>query len=581
MDPLKPRVTRTKEGTKMLEIGAVLDGRYKILDQIGKGGMSVVYMARDEKLSQSCAVKEVRKDGVKDFEVVKQGLVAETNILKKLRHPGLPEIKDIIDTNDSFVIVMELVDGRSMDKVLDEKGALPEQYVVEWAKQICDVFQYLHTRTPAIIYRDMKPSNIMLKPDGSICIIDFGTAREFKEHNVKDTTTLGTVGYAAPEQYGGAGQRQSDARTDIFTLGATIYHLVTGYSPNPSAPPYYGMVPIRQIDPTLSKGLEKIILKCCQQKPEDRYQNCLEVLYALEHIGDDDVADGKRFKTFLTTCALCVVMALAGTGFMIAANGQKAASYSSLIDAATDSRVQRTNTERVDDCREAIELRPGRFEGYEALLSVVSSTEACCEDANITDAEAAALELISENRDALMATSQKEYGRLCYEVGHALWFNYRSDLEDETAKMKHAMGWFNDAQSNLDESDEYYDLARLYYQIGSYNMNIQQLIDQDEDKGEYLAYWQQIEEMLDLASSESKYAQLQMYRLAVISVINYAQSFANDGVSASDMKAMLNEAEEGLEALTDQFTEGSANSEMCSQTLASVERARTMAGLVG
>lgn len=565
----------------MLEIGAVLDGRYKILDQIGKGGMSVVYMARDEKLSQSCAVKEVRKDGVKDFEVVKQGLVAETNILKKLRHPGLPEIKDIIDTNDSFVIVMELVDGRSMDKVLDEKGALPEQYVVEWAKQICDVFQYLHTRTPAIIYRDMKPSNIMLKPDGSICIIDFGTAREFKEHNVKDTTTLGTVGYAAPEQYGGAGQRQSDARTDIFTLGATIYHLVTGYSPNPSAPPYYGMVPIRQIDPTLSKGLEKIILKCCQQKPEDRYQNCLEVLYALEHIGDDDVADGKRFKTFLTTCALCVVMALAGTGFMIAANGQKAASYSSLIDAATDSRVQRTNTERVDDCREAIELRPGRFEGYEALLSVVSSTEACCEDANITDAEAAALELISENRDALMATSQKEYGRLCYEVGHALWFNYRSDLEDETAKMKHAMGWFNDAQSNLDESDEYYDLARLYYQIGSYNMNIQQLIDQDEDKGEYLAYWQQIEEMLDLASSESKYAQLQMYRLAVISVINYAQSFANDGVSASDMKAMLNEAEEGLEALTDQFTEGSANSEMCSQTLASVERARTMAGLVG
>lgn len=565
----------------MLEIGAILDGRYKILDQIGKGGMSVVYMARDEKLSQSCAVKEVRKDGVKDFEVVKQGLVAETNILKKLRHSGLPEIKDIIDTNDSFVIVMELVDGRSMDKVLDEKGALPEEYVVEWAKQICDVFQYLHTRTPAIIYRDMKPSNIMLKPDGSICIIDFGTAREFKEHNVKDTTTLGTVGYAAPEQYGGAGQRQSDARTDIFTLGATIYHLVTGYSPNPSAPPYYGMVPIRQIDPTLSKGLEKIILKCCQQKPEDRYQNCLEVLYALEHIGDDDVADGKRFKTFVSTCALCVVMALAGTGFMIAANGQKTASYSSLIDAATDSRVQRANDERVADCCEAIELRPDRFEGYEALLSVVSSTEACCEDVNITDAEAAALELISENRDELMATSQEKYGRLCYEVGHALWFNYRSDLEDETAKMKHAMGWFNDAKNNLAEDNEYYGLSRLYYQIGSYNMNIQQLIDQDEDKGEYLAYWQQIEEMLELASSESKYAQLQMYRLAVISVINYAQSFANDGVSTSDMKAMLNEAEEGLKALTNQFTEGSANSEMCSQTLASVERAQIMAGLVG
>ncbi len=569
-----------KEGSEMLEIGSVLDGRYKILDQIGKGGMSVVYMARDEKLSQSCAVKEVRKDGVKDFEVVKQGLVAETNILKKLRHPSLPEIKDIIDTDDSFVIVMELIDGRSMDKVLDEKGALPEEYVVEWAKQICDVFHYLHTRKPPIIYRDMKPSNIMLKPDGSICIIDFGTAREFKESNVKDTTTLGTVGYAAPEQYGGAGQRQSDSRTDIYTLGATIYHMVTGYSPNPSAPPHYGMVPIRQINPGLSKGLEKIILKCCEQKPEDRYQDCLELMYALDHISDDDVADGKRFKTFLTTCALCLVMVVAGTGFLIASNSRKMEDYSSLLARATDGTIQISNTERVNACREAIELRPNSIKGYESLLAVVSSTESCCEDSNITAEESTALELISTHREGLVAADAAEYGKLCYDVGHALWFNYRSDLNDEAAKMKQAMGWFRDAQNNLDESSEYYNLASIYYQIGDYNMNIQQRIEQDDDKGAYLQYWTQMDEMLDLAASETNYAQLQMYRLAVNSVILYAKSFSNDGVTRAQMEDMLDEAEEGLNRLADQFTDG-VNSEICSQTIKSLTRARSNVQLVG
>jgi serine/threonine-protein kinase len=564
----------------MLEIGSVLDGKYKILDQIGKGGMSVVYLARNEKLAQNCAIKEVRKDGVKDFEIVKQGLVAETDILKKLKHPSLPMIMDIIDTEDSFVIVMELIDGKSMDKTLEEHGALPEAYVVEWAKQICDVFQYLHTRKPPIIYRDMKPSNIMLKPDGSICIIDFGTAREFKERNVKDTTTLGTVGYAAPEQYGGAGQRQSDARTDIYTLGATIYHLVTGYSPNPSAPPYYGMVPIRQINPTLSTGLEKVILKCCQQKPEDRYQDCLEVIYALNHIEDDEVQDKKRFKLFLTTSALCLVMALAGTGFLVASNQQKSENFSSLIELATDGTIQTSNEDRLAYCRSAIALEPGNMEGYEALLSVISSTDACCEDSNITAEEATALELISTNRASLIAASASDYGKLCYDVGHAIWFNYRNDLDDETAKMKQAIGWFRDAQNNLDESSEYYNLAQLYYQIGDYNMNIQQSIDQDDDKGKYLEYWNTMSDMLELASSETNYAQLQMYRLAVNSVQLYAKSFVNDGVTSEQMLSMLDEVETGLDRLSNQFTEGT-NSEICQNTIQSLAMARTNAQLVG
>ena len=196
----------------MLEIGSLVDGKYKILNKVGQGGMSVVYLAMNEKANKQWAIKEVRKDGVLDFESVKQGLVAETDILKKLDHPNLPSIIDVIDTEDSFIIIMDYIQGNSLNKALEEYGAQPQEMVIKWAMQLCDVLGYLHSRNPAIIYRDMKPANIMLKPDGNITLIDFGTAREYKEKNLADTTCLGTVGYAAPEQFGGMGQ--TDARTD-------------------------------------------------------------------------------------------------------------------------------------------------------------------------------------------------------------------------------------------------------------------------------------------------------------------------------------------------------------------------------
>lgn len=205
----------------MLTIGSVIDGKYKILNKIGQGGMSVVYLAMNEKANKQWAIKEIRKDGVKDFQVVKQSLIVETDLLKKLDHPNLPSIVDIIEDDNTFLIVMDYVEGRSLEKELEEYGAQRQDKVIEWAKQLCDVLIYLHSRKPPIIYRDLKPENIMLRPDGKVMLIDFGTAREFKERNVSDTVCLGTVGYAAPEQFGGQGQ--TDARTDIYGLGATLF----------------------------------------------------------------------------------------------------------------------------------------------------------------------------------------------------------------------------------------------------------------------------------------------------------------------------------------------------------------------
>ena len=138
----------------MLEIGSLVDGKYKILNKIGQGGMSVVYLAMNEKANKQWAIKEVRKDGKKDFDVIRQGLVVETDMLKRLKHPHLPSIVDVIDGEGTFLIVMDYIEGNPLNVLVNEQGAQSQEDVIDWAKQLCDVLGYLHSRTPTIIYRD-------------------------------------------------------------------------------------------------------------------------------------------------------------------------------------------------------------------------------------------------------------------------------------------------------------------------------------------------------------------------------------------------------------------------------------------
>lgn len=128
----------------MLPIGSVVEGKYKILNKVGQGGMSVVYLAMNERANKQWAIKEVRKDGVQDYEVVRQGLAVETDMLKKLQHDNLPGIIDVIDNDETFLIVMDYIEGNPLSKTLKEFGAQPQEDVIRWAKQLCDVLGYLH-----------------------------------------------------------------------------------------------------------------------------------------------------------------------------------------------------------------------------------------------------------------------------------------------------------------------------------------------------------------------------------------------------------------------------------------------------
>lgn len=252
----------------------IFNEKYKIIKTIGSGGMGTVYLAENVKLGTKWAVKAIPKKENANFD-----FLAEPNILKKLNHPALPRIIDIEQDEKNIYIIEDYIEGVPLDKQLETKKSFDEATVIEWAKQLCNILFYLHSQKPhPIIYRDMKPSNIIVSADNVVKVIDFGIAREFKKDSGSDTSYMGTRGYAAPEQYGTS---QTDARTDIYSLGVTMYHLLTGKSPNE---PPYEFKPLRMVDQSFSEGIEFIVNKCVQSDPANRYQDTTELLHDLNNI---------------------------------------------------------------------------------------------------------------------------------------------------------------------------------------------------------------------------------------------------------------------------------------------------------
>lgn len=517
-----------------LETGALLDGKYRILHEVGRGGMSIVYMAINEKANKTWAVKEVRKDGVLDFEAVRQGLIVETEMLKRLRHPYLPSIIDVIEDENTLIIVMDYIEGVPLSKVLSEYGAQPQEHVIEWGKQLCDVLAYLHSQDPPIIYRDMKPSNIMLKPDGDLALIDFGTAREFKEKKMEDTTCLGTIGYAAPEQFGGMGQ--TDARTDIYCLGATLYHLVTGL--NPGSPPYE-MKPIRTVNPRLSSGLERILLKCTQRNPEDRYQQCFDLRYALEHYDkiDDDYRKKQKRRLRVFSLALLTSIALLVGGVWMGRASLKLASnyYEEKLAEAEKATDYEQKLELYEQCIDIPE-KGGETEAYLGMIQLFKEGDArfTVDEANLLDRK------IKEHSNELMK-KPGEYSDLCFEVGKLYWYyyDYGSETGDnQVVRMKGAIDWFDDAARYAPEETEKTTMATVYAAIGTFYRDIAIKAIEGADKGLYKPFFDQVKQLLETVASdegESEIVRLELLELSRSSLQQYANRFKADGVTRDDM----------------------------------------------
>ena len=251
----------------MSGIGTIIDNKYELIRYINKGGMSDVYLAVNRRLGNYWAIKEIKKSNDRNNQIYIHSLIAEANLMKDLDHPAFPRIVDIIDTKECLYLVMDYIKGQTLEQVLSEYGAQDEKTVAGWGIELCRALSYLHNQNPPIIYRDMKPSNIIIKPDGTLKIIDFGTARVFNPQKPNDTIALGTRGFAPPEQYSG----RTDARSDIYALGMTMKYLMTGVNPcmEYSSNAYEaGMI---------SELMQRVVEKCIAVDPESRYQSCAEL----------------------------------------------------------------------------------------------------------------------------------------------------------------------------------------------------------------------------------------------------------------------------------------------------------------
>lgn len=262
-----------------LALGTVMQGRYKVSSILGQGGMGAVYLVEDQRLfDKKLALKElldILPDPAARAQALQQ-FQQEAKLLSYLSHPNLPHISDYFHENGRQYLVMEYVDGRTLEAILQKTaGFLPEAQIVEWAIQVCDALEYLHSETPPIIFRDLKPANIMLDKSKRIKLIDFGIARFFRPGKTKDTQAMGTPGYAAPEQYGTG---QSDVRSDVYALGATLHYLLTRR--DPASQPF--VFPLcKALNSSVSAQLDVLLAKATTADPLKRYQTMSEVRIAL------------------------------------------------------------------------------------------------------------------------------------------------------------------------------------------------------------------------------------------------------------------------------------------------------------
>lgn len=490
----------------MAEIGAIIDGKYEILKQIGKGGMSVVYLAMDNRLNKQWAVKEIRKRGKgKNDEVVVNSLLAEANLMKRLDHPALPRIVDIIDKGTTIYVVMDYIEGESLDKILLEYGAQPEEIVIEWGKQICDVLGYLHSQKPPIIYRDLKPANIMLKPEGNLKIIDFGIAREYKEQSLADTTVLGTKGYASPEHYG---SRQTDGRSDIYTFGMTLHHLLTGIDPRS---PDYQYASVRQWNPELSDGIEAIIDKCTALNPDDRYQNCSELMYDLEHpdliTKDYKRKQKRRLGLFISSVVLSIIMLALGIAFRLSAIKINNSNYDALVSVMSSTSYK----EKIDSYKQAIDIYPENTLAYIRMLEAYETEGRFGKEENDEF-----LALYNAHKDKF-DTSSVSFAELNYKIG-TMYFNYYSNDDGTYSfsnRVQKAYPFFeaNYENSNLESAFQNKELSDCYYHICNfYKKYILSSANVEEaSRDNYLKLFEVIQSSLNSVSSAGAYDQLTLY----------------------------------------------------------------------
>ena len=586
-------------------IGRVVDNKYEIIAAIGKGGMSNVWLGRDRRLDKLWAVKEIKPNvaGVQGA-ANRQAIIDEANFMKRLDHTAIPRVVDIIDTGASIFVVMDYVNGTSLSKIMrQQKEPFQQEEVIDWGIQLCDVLGYLHTIHPPagypVVYRDLKPGNVMLRDDGQVKLIDFGISMELLPTGPSDDRVIGTGGYGAPEQVDPAVHKTTpvDTRADIYALGTTLYSLVTGHVPRAVKNELgktvvdFDIKPIRDWNPQLSDGLQYIIERATQRDPNDRYQTIEEMRYDLEHYkeltAEYRATQKAKVNGFWGRVRVAVVAAVLGVACLYGSTLAKNSNYDTLLHEAslasteerdvevTPSGKGYTRTARASEAEEdllaAINLDPTRIEPYQQLLQVYQA------DQVFTPTESRRWTELWQRHGRDIANNP-QYGRLCFDVGvlYLCYYDYMGikDVQTDVAQgivvasgqgaiqnASRSTEWFARARNaaladptnhsglQVDENVDELAALEVYATIGAFYDTFTSAGFEGRDvTAAAAAFWQGLTTAIlgdgenePVVLQSSRMVQLRLYQVAFESISSptYLAAFRQAGVSSNEVVTLL------------------------------------------
>lgn len=525
----------------------LLGGKYRLIRRIGAGGTSTVYLATDTHLHKNWAIKEIKRD---ESGFIDESAYKEAQIMKKLDHPTLPRIVDIIRTKQAVYVVMDYIEGIPLNRLLKKRGSFSEQTVTTWAKELSRVLIYLHSQSPPIIFRDIKPANIILQKSGHLKLIDFGIATVSDEKDSRAGPAIGTRGYAAPEQYiSGA---TINERTDIYCLGATLQHLLSGDNPadclSQSKSLNVARPPTRRNNYRKRKrrrnGLERILFKCTQNNPRERYVSCKRLLYDLEKLGqaeDPFYKKKKNKKRIVYILSIFIGILCTYIGANTLHHYQTNKKYQKEIFLAEHESA---SSGKVEHLESAIALNPDRTEAF------IKLAEACKEDGVFSVKEEKKLrKSLDDNVTQLQESG--DYAYLCSRLGLLYWYYYdygsNASVDNALIRIKKATPWFEEVvrlQSDMTsaEDESMASLAKVYAAIGRFHKDITLLVKESGDVGLYKSYFAELKKLVDFCDDEAlkeERVYTETVRICLYSLEGYTKNFKADGIQKEEVTALF------------------------------------------
>lgn len=520
-------------------IGEVIQGKYEVIAHLGSGGMAEVYLVKERRSHYQWAMKVFQKNNANQDTSWLQQVSREVYMMKRLSHPLLPSIVDVIENVHAIYLVMDYIDGMTLESYIQQHGAQPEKVVVEWGLMIGEVLAYLHAQQPAVVYRDIKPSNVMIQGSGKIRLVDSGIAREYQVGKRGDTVPLGTIGYAPREQYG---MSQTDPRSDIYALGMTLHYALTGLDPTRS---HYQYQSARRIVSGVSKRMSELIDKCTMPDANQRYQTIQEVLIDLQKIKKRQFVLPSRKVLF---AAGSIVSAVCGIVLV----------YMAL------SHVDDTHDNDSNPLIQAVQQAPDNLSGYQQVLQSYEQA------VPFTYKQADELERLFLNR--VEQLSDDDRLRLIKETVF-LYARYFQEM-DHTVNVSNVLWRIGEhlkrlSPQQIDSDSWLMAFSKLHDFYGSHVVE-----KHPADKDVYGDVLAQLAMVLESADDLQEEERLVLGRFVSVFVKEHVQNMAQVGVDKAFVGDVLTKVQSGLDKIQDVqlIVQKQQDKQIVSQTLLKVEK---------